>query len=131
MKATLKLITYFVTNLIVLYLAMMFAGNFVVFGRLEIQPFQALITTAFGLALAITIVDLIITDYNVKVPPERYIILEAIVNVAALYLLARTPIQNSVGIGIVAFWVAIVIGIVLSVVQFIAKQSIDAKRKMK
>ncbi|OGK29239.1 hypothetical protein A3D06_00385 [Candidatus Roizmanbacteria bacterium RIFCSPHIGHO2_02_FULL_40_9] len=131
MKATLKLITYFVTNLIVLYLAMMFAGNFVVFGRLEILPFQALITTAFGLALAVTIVDLIVTDYNVKVPPERYIILEAIVNVAALYLLARTPIQNSVGIGIVAFWVAIVIGIVLSVVQFIAKQSIDAKRKMK
>ncbi len=122
-----KLLTYFVANALVLYLAHMYAGNFVVFGRTEIGIQQAIMTTAFGLTLASMMVDLLLKDFKVTIQPDSYLSLELLVNIGALYLLARTPLQNSVGIGISAFWVAIMVGITLSLAQYCAKLISDKK----
>lgn len=125
MNYTKKILSYFVANLVVLYGAHYLAGNFIVFGRAEIGFTQAILTTAFGITLIAMLVDLILKDFNIKLTSDKYMTMELLVNIGALYLLARTPLQNSVGVGIVAFWVAIIIGIALSIAQFLAKTLTD------
>src|SRR3989338_8727019 len=117
MNYTKKFVTYFIANLIVLFIAESIIPQFLVFGRLEIGPIQALLTTSFGITLAAMLVDLLIQDFQIKINPEKYIIVELLVNIGALYILARTPLQNSVGVGIVGFWVAIILGLFLSIGQ--------------
>ena len=124
-----KLLGYFIANSIVLYLAQALVGDMVIFGRAEIQPLQALITTAFGISLASLLVDLLLKDFNMQLQPDKYLTLELLVNIGAIYLLARTPLQNSVGIGITAFWVAILIGFGLSIAQYITKNVTDKIKK--
>lgn len=128
MNYTRKLLTYFIANFIVLFAAHSLAGNFIVFGRLEIGAMQAILTTAFGITLAAMLVDLVIQDFNIKIQPDQYLTIELFVNIGALYLLARTPLQNSVGVGIVAFYIAIIVGIGLSIAQYIAKSLTDSKK---
>lgn len=128
MYYTRKFITYFVANVIVMYAASTFASNFVVFGRLEIGAFQALLTAAFGITLAAMFVDILLKDLDIRIEPDKYLMLELLVNMGALYLLARTPLQNSVGVGIKAFWVAILIGMALSLAQYLAKTVTDIKK---
>lgn len=125
MYYTKKLLGYFLANIIVFYLAQMIVGDMLIFGRAEISPMQALITTSFGIALVTLLVDLLLKDFNIKIQPDKYLTLELLVNIAAIYLLARTPLQNSVGIGITAFWVAIIIGFGLSIAQYVAKNITD------
>lgn len=125
MKYTKKLVTYFIVNLIVLYAAHTFASSFIVFGRLEIETMQAILTTAFGITLASMLVDILLHDFNIELASDKYLTLELFVNIGALYLLARTPLQNSVGVGITAFWVAIIVGFALSLVQYVAKTVTD------
>lgn len=127
MYYTRKFVTYLLANTLVLYVAHMYAGNFIVFGRTEIGYLQALLTTAFGLTLAAMMVDLLLKDFKVILKPDSYLSMELLVNIGALYLLARTPLQNSVGVGISAFWVAIMVGIGLSLAQFVAKNVTDKK----
>ena len=127
MNYTRKLVIYITSNFLVLYLAHIYASSYVVFGRLEISPIQAVLTTAFGVGIAIMLLDLMVFDFKWKIPAEKYIFAEVLVNIGALYLLARTPLQNSVGIGIVAFWVAIILGFVLSLVQYAVKMATDKK----
>ncbi len=125
MYYTKKLLGYFLANSIVLYVAQSFVGDMVIFGRAEIGPMQALLTTAFGISLASLLVDLLLKDFNIQLQADKYLTLELLVNISAIYLLARTPLQNSVGIGITAFWVAILIGFGLSMVQYIVKNITD------
>lgn len=120
-----KLLGYFLANIVILYLAQTLVSDMVIFGRAEISPFQALLTTSFGIALASLLVDILLKDFNFKIQPDKYLTLELSVNIAAIYLLARTPLQNSVGIGITAFWVAILVGFGLSIAQYIAKNITD------
>jgi len=114
-------------NFVILYLAFLYGSDYIVFGRLEIGSLQAVLTSAFGIAIAIMLLDLIVYDFKIKIPAEKYILAEVLVNIGALYLLARTPLQNSVGVGIVAFWVAIVLGLILSLAQYGVKRMTDKK----
>jgi len=125
MYYTKKLLGYFLANIVVFYGAQMLVGDMVIFGRAEISPSQALLTTSFGIALASLLVDLLLKDFNFKIQPDKYLTLELSVNIAAIYILARTPLQNSVGIGITAFWVAILVGFGLSIAQYIVKNVTD------
>ncbi|OGK14924.1 hypothetical protein A3H80_01880 [Candidatus Roizmanbacteria bacterium RIFCSPLOWO2_02_FULL_37_19] len=127
MNYTRKLIIYFIVNFVILYLAFLYGSDYIVFGRLEIGSLQAVLTSAFGIAIAIMLLDLIVYDFKIKIPAEKYILAEVLVNIGALYLLARTPLQNSVGVGIVAFWVAIVLGLILSLAQYGVKRMTDKK----
>ena len=120
-----KFITYYVANAVVLYLVSVYASNFVVFGRSEIVAAQALLTTAFGLTLAAMLVDLVLRDFNIALQSDRYLTLELGVNIVTLYVLALTPLQSSVGVGITAFWVAILTGFGLSLAQFTVKSVTD------
>lgn len=129
MYYTRKFLTYLLANTTVMYAAHTYAGNFMMFGRAEIGVTQAILTTAFGLTLAAMFVDLLLKDFSIELKPDTYLSLELCVNIATLYVLARTALQNSVGVGITAFWVAIITGIVLSIAQYAVKLVTDTKPK--
>lgn len=127
MNYTKKLLSYLVANTLILWIASVLLPNMIVFGRLEIGMYQAILTTAFGLTIFAMLVDILMMDFSIKLQAERYVLLELVVNIGALYLLARTPLQNSVAVGITGFYVAILVGFALSVGQFIVKKFTDQK----
>lgn len=129
MNYTKKLIAYFIVNAAILYGINMFAPDAIVFGRGQVSHLQAILTTSLGLMIAVMIFDLIVFDFKLKLDRTTYIMIEALVDVGALYLFARTPLQNSVGVGIEAFWIAILVGIVLSVGQYGAKFFVEHELK--
>jgi hypothetical protein len=129
MNYTKKMIAYFIANTLALYILNMFAPDQLVLGRGQISTFQALLTTSFGLTLAVMLFDLMVYDFKVKLDFEKYVVLEALVDIGALYLFARTPLQNSIAVGIGAFWVAIAVGLVLSLVQYGVKFFVEHRLK--
>ena len=129
MNYTRKIIAYFIANIFVLYIINAVVPEYFVFGRGQISYAQALLTTAFGLTLAVMLFDLIIYDLKIKLSSERYIIFEAFVDIGALYLFGRTPLQNSVAVGFSAFWFAIIAGLAMSVVQYGVKFFVEHRLK--
>lgn len=129
MNYTKKLVAYLLVNTLVLYLVNMFFPEMFVFGRGQISYFQALLTTSFGLTLAVMVFDLVVYDYKIKLDFEKYVVLEGLINIGALYLFARTPLQNSIAVGISAFWIAIVVGLLLSILQYGVKFFVDHRLK--
>lgn len=129
MNYTKKLIAYLLVNTLVLYVVNMFFPEMFVFGRGQISYYQALLTTSFGLTLAVMVFDLIIYDYKIKLDFEKYVVLEGLINIGALYLFARTPLQNSIAVGISAFWIAIVVGLLLSILQYGVKFFVEHRLK--
>lgn len=129
MNYTKKLVAYLLVNTLVLYLVNMFLPEMFVFGRGQISYFQALLTTSFGLTLAVMVFDLLIFDYKIKLDFEKYVVVEGLINIGALYLFARTPLQNSIAVGISAFWIAIVVGLLLSILQYGVKFFVDHRLK--
>jgi hypothetical protein len=125
MNYTKKLIAYSLVTTLVLWLSNYFFPALFVFGRGQIGYWQAILTTAFGLTLAITMLDILVYDFKVKLSAEKYIVAELFVNVVSLYLLAHTLLQNSVGVGIKSFWVASLVGVGRSVAQYVVKQFVD------
>lgn len=73
--------------------------------------------------------DLLIFDYKIKLDFEKYVVVEGLINIGALYLFARTPLQNSIAVGISAFWIAIVVGLLLSILQYGVKFFVDHRLK--
>jgi len=129
MNYTGKMIAYFVANTLVLYVINMLAPDQFVFGRGQIPYIQALLTTSFGLTIAVMMFDLLVFDFKVKMSSEQYIVMEALVDIGALYLFARTPLQNSIAVGIGAFWMALVAGLAISMVQYGAKFFVEHRLK--
>ncbi len=125
MKYTKKLVAYLLVNTLVLWLAHYFIPDSFVFGRGQIGYWQALVTTAAGLTLAVTLFDIIIYDFGIKLKHQEYIALETLVNIGTVYLFARTSLQNSIGVGIGAFWIAILVGLGISGIQYLVKRFVE------
>lgn len=129
MKYTKKLLAYFIANVVVFLIANYFVPGFFVFGRGQISYWQALLTTAFGITIAVMLYDLVIYDFKIKLKAQEYIAAEAVVDIGALYLFARTSLQNSVGVGIGAFWIAVLVGFGISAAQYVTKQFVEHRLK--
>ena len=98
-------------NAIVFYLAIMFFGNDVVFGNAYASTVQGVVTSAVLVGLAVSLVGLWgqTKDFSTNV----WMLIYWAAITLTIYLLARTQASERVGIGIVAFWVAIIIGFVV------------------
>ncbi len=129
MNYTKKLLAYFAVTTLVLWAFNSFFPDLFVFGRGQIGYWQAVLTTAFGLTLAVMVLDILVFDFKIKLMPQQYLALEGLVNIGSLYLLAHTLLQNSVGVGIKAFWVAILVGLGVSAAQYVVKQFVDHRLK--
>lgn len=125
-KDVLKFISYWLINGIVLYLASLIVQGHVVFGNAIVSLPLALIFTSLLLTVIITLVVPVFDILKIKVEKEsvwRLIYLG--VNIGAIWVLAR--ISPATGFGISRFWVAIILGIILNILQWISWKYIAKK----
>lgn len=113
-----NIIGFSLGNVIVFYFSSRFFGAYLVFGNVLTNPLTATILTAIVVALIAASVGPTLKHYKVELSPGRLMIVYYVVNSAALYILARTPISHITAIGISVFWVALVLGFVVNFVQY-------------
>ena len=100
---------------VIFYIAYLFLGQFIVFGNVMSNPAEAIIMSS----LIVGFVSSIIVELSRK-GVRRYsanawmLIYWAAISLT-IYFIARTPVSEKVGIGITAFWVAIIVGFIVHV----------------
>ena len=118
MTFTKKLIGFTVVNTLVFYVGHLAAPDVVVFGNIIIPFWQAIVTAAFGVTLAHILFEPIAEEVKFVFHKHNWLTVFFLVNTATIYILARSPLSKSVGFGIVGFWVAFVLGIVVTAAQY-------------
>src|SRR3990167_10933689 len=132
MTFTYKFVTTFLTTLAVLFITNMVFPNYLVFGTLTISSFQALLTSAFGVALGASVIKPILhDDFGFNFSDKGWMVIYLLVNMGALYLMARAPLSHSIGMGIVGFWMSIFLGLIITVVQYFVLMDALHPKKMK
>lgn len=128
MNFTKKLIGFTLINFIIFYLATMLFPEQVVFGNELINPWQAMVTAAFGVMIAHMIFEPIAEEVKFKHHHENWLLVFFFVNAVAVYFMGRTPFSLGIGIGIQAFWVAIFLGLALDIGQYIVSLLLLTKK---
>ncbi len=125
------LISFTIANVIIFFVANWLNTGYVVFGNVFASPMQAILTAAFGLALVTTLVDPIGKYLKVEAEDNIWFLIYLLVNVLTIYLFARTDLSETVGMGIGAFWVAIVLGVAVNAGQYFSWRLIGGEMKTK
>lgn len=109
---------FWAVNIVFLWLASLVWPSHVVFGNAAISPVLGIIWTAFLLTSAMYAVNPVLSQLKIKVTKEAYMgLIYLVVNVVALWALARW-LGSLTGFGIGAFWVAIVLGVIVNFIQW-------------
>lgn len=116
-QTTFWLLTY-AANAIILYVAGLLYPQAVVLGNAIVESWTALLVNALLVTVALMMVVPVLNKFQLKLGNTFYMgLIFGIVNVAALWLLSRGA--NWTGLGLSSVWIAIILGIVLNIVQFI------------
>ncbi len=118
MSFTKKFLWFSGANVIVFYLAYKLFGSYSVFGNAVLSSVQAVIVTATLVGFIIALVEPTAKNYKLKFSDNVWMVIYFAVNTLTIYLLARTPISVFVGLGIVGFWVSLVLGFVATFAQY-------------
>lgn len=109
---------FWAVNILFLWLASLVWPSHVVFGNANITPVLGIIWTAFLLNAAIYAVTPVLNQFKIKLEKEFQMgLIYLVVNIVALWVLARW-IQLITGFGIGAFWVAIILGVIVNFIQW-------------
>jgi len=120
MMFTRKFITTFVATLAVFFIVNQIFPNMLVFGMISIPYIQALLTASFGVALAASSVKPIFhDDLGFELNDQQWMGIYLLVNMGVIYLMARTPISNSVGVGVIGFWMSLLLGFLVTGAQYL------------
>ena len=125
-----KFITTFIATIVVFFLMNRLFGDYVVFGMISLPYLQALLTASFGVALAASCVRPILhDDLNWNLSDQGWIFLYLAVNMGVIFIMTRTPLSNSIGMGVRGFWMSILLGLIVTGVQyFILKDALHPKK---
>lgn len=118
---------YWVTNSLFFYLAFLVWPTSVVLGNDIRSPVAAAMLNGFLLTLVITAVPLILKTVNFKVKKgNEQTIIYFVFNTVGIWILARLAIFT--GFGITAFWVAIILGFGVNLLQWVIGKSINKQK---
>ena len=119
-----------VANAIVIYLASLLFPMLVVLGNDKVPNILALLFTALLLTLILSLVAPVSKILKLKVTGDLSInTAYGIANIAGLWVLGR--LASFIGLGISSFVVAIVLGVILSIVQFVLWRTLAGKKGRK
>lgn len=105
------------TNAAVLYLASLIFPSWVVFGNVTLPGGIALVITSLILTLLLTQVMPAIKALKLKIEGEIQMgLIYGVVNIVGLWLWARGAVYT--GFGISSVWVAITLGVILTLIQW-------------
>lgn len=120
-KKDVSLLQYYVVigvvNAIAIYLTPSFLADSVVLGTSTVPPVVAAIISGVLLTLVVSLVDPLMKQAKLKVTNELlWGAIYGIVNIIAVWVIARGAVYT--GMGITSFFVAVVLGIVLMLLQW-------------
>lgn len=119
---------FFIANFIVFYLASLWGRPFIVFGNALSSPIQAAVTLTLVVTIVSSLVEPVAKRFKFAPSMSGWFFIYWLVNTLAIYGSVRIPaVSKIVGVGIVRFWVAIVIGLVINLAQFLAWKSVSKK----
>jgi len=120
MMFTRKLLTTFIATFIVFFIVNKLFGNYLVFGTMNIPFLQAMLTAAFGVALAASCVKPILhDDAGLNLTDQGWMATYLVINMGVIFAMARTPLSNSIGIGVIGFWVSLLLGVLVTGIQYL------------
>jgi uncharacterized membrane protein YvlD (DUF360 family) len=107
---------FWVINLLVLYLGYMVGTGSIVLGNASLTPVSAAIITGLLLTIIIFLVQPVLDILKIKAGDEKSLnLIYLVLNIVGLWVLARLAAYT--GFGIVRFWVAIILGIIVTFFQ--------------
>lgn len=113
-----SLIAFSLTNYAVFYVVSLIPGRYLAFGNTAASPQKAMVVTSALVALAVSLVGKAGETHKLKYSESTWMVIYFAVNAVTLYLLARTEISELIGVGVLGYWVAVVLGFVLNVAQY-------------
>jgi hypothetical protein len=116
MKFAYRLLWFSIANAVVFYLAFLLGGNYVVFGNVVAAPVQAIIMASIIVAFVVALLGELAK--SLKYPETTWMAIYWAINTLTIWFLARTEVSEIVGIGLPGFWVAVVLGFVVNLVQY-------------
>ena len=126
-QTTLWLLTYSV-NAVIIYLAGILFPHNVAIGNTSVESWASILVTALLVTVVLMLVEPSLKALKIKVSNSAHIgIIYGIVNILALWILARGA--NWTGFGITSLWVAVILGLVLNLAQFVIWKDTMVKRK--
>ena len=128
-KPSLLWIIIMFVDMAVIFTAQLIYPDSLVLGNANLSPFASLLVVSFFLTLLISLIPPLIRSLKIKIEDDLSLaIFYALVNISGLWLIARGA--HYTGFGISSFFVAVVLGVVLNIVQYGAwKFSIGKKDK--
>ena len=111
MRLANKFLTFSLVTAVIFYLANLLFGKYLVFGNVNASYWQALIISS----LIVGFVSSIVSEYSGthKLSPGIWLFVYWALVTLTIYGVARSQLSGSVGIGIAAFWVALILGAVV------------------
>lgn len=110
-------LSYWVTNSLFLYLAFLVFPNIIVLGNNVRSPTVAALASGLLLTIIIGLVPYVAKKANLKIKKESQLgMVYFVVNVLGIWLIARGA--TVIGFGITAFWVAIILGFIVNLLQW-------------
>ena len=108
---TKKLLTFSLVTAVIFYIANLLFGNYLVFGNALATYWQALIVSS----LLVGFISAIVSEFSNKhkLDPGVWLFLYWTLVTLTIYAIARSQLSGRVGIGIEAFWVALILGTVV------------------
>lgn len=107
-----------IVNTAILYIVSVFWNNLIVFGNAQLSPIIAAILTGLLFTIIESVILPLLYKLNIKQVRETPAELEVayfLINIAAIWILAR--FASVLGFGIASFWVAIILGVGLSLIK--------------
>ncbi len=116
-----------IANGLIIYLSAYFYPDAVVLGNASLTSMAALVVTAILLTLIISQVEPLLKLTKVKLKGDfSMAIVYGLVNVVGLWIIARAAIYTGFGISTVS--VAVILGIVLNLVQYLVWKLVMGKK---
>ena len=114
-------------NLLILYLSSLTMPSAVVLGNDAIPGFLALILVSIFLTIFVNLVPIITNSLKLKLKtPISMNLTYGAVNIAGIWVLSK--FARYLGFGIGSFWVAIILGVILTILEYLLWVSFSKKK---
>lgn len=121
-------LVFWLVNSLILYFAPLILVGMIVTGNARLAPFLASIISAFILTTALAVTQPVFTWLKIDLKDEwQWALVYLFVNVLGLWVIARYA--DLTGVGIANAWVAVILGAVANVAQWLAWKYLGQKKK--
>lgn len=120
-------LVFWLVNSLLLYFAPLVLVGMIVTGNARLAPFLASIISGFILTTAIAVAQPVFTWLKIELKDEwQWALVYFFVNVLGLWVIARYA--DLTGVGLASAWVAVILGAVFNIAQWLAWKYLAKKK---